>query len=193
MASFIALRQASRRDASELAILADIASRGFATWLWFADVENGVSDTPLERGRLKMSEDEAVGSWRNAVIAEAYGEVAGVAIGHALDEGIGDIEATIPATAPMLALQKTVVGSWFIGSLGVYRHLRGIGIGRRLLDDQIERADWRPVSLITASDNEAALSLYGKNGFLEAARADAVPLFENSKRHAWVLMTRSAA
>lgn len=140
-----------------------------------------------------MSEDEAVGSWRNAVIAEAYGEVAGVAIGHALDEGIGDIEATIPATAPMLALQKTVVGSWFIGSLGVYRHLRGIGIGRRLLDDQIERADRRPVSLITASDNEAALSLYGKNGFLEAARADAVPLFENSKRHAWVLMTRSAA
>ncbi|MGO8141144.1 GNAT family N-acetyltransferase, partial [Rhizobium leguminosarum] len=29
--------------------------------------------------------------------------------------------------------------------------------------------------------------------FLEAARADAVPLFENSKRHAWVLMTLSAA
>lgn len=152
-----------------------------------------MSDTPLERGRLKMTEDQAVGSWRDAVIAEAYGEVAVVAIGHALGEGIGDIEATIPATAPMLTLQKTVVGSWFIGSLGVYRHLRGIGIGQRLLDDQIERADRRPVSLITASDNEAASSLYGRNGFLEAARADAVPLFENSKRHAWVLMTRSAA
>ena len=41
-------------------ILADIASRGFASWLWFAGVENGVSDTPLERGRLKMSEEEAV-------------------------------------------------------------------------------------------------------------------------------------
>lgn len=64
MTSFIALRQASRRDASELAILADIASRGFASWLWVAGVENGVSDTPLERGRLKMSEEEAVGSWR---------------------------------------------------------------------------------------------------------------------------------
>ncbi|MBB2832500.1 UNVERIFIED_ORG: ribosomal protein S18 acetylase RimI-like enzyme [Rhizobium esperanzae] len=193
MTAFIALRQASRRDASELAILADIASHGFASWLWFADVANGGSDTPLERGRLKMSEEETVGGWRDSVIAEAYGEVAGVAIGHALDDGIGDIEATIPATEPMLALQKTVVGSWFIGSLGVYRHLRGIGIGGRLLEDQIDRADRRPVSLITASDNEAALSLYRRNGFLEAARADAVPLFENSKRHAWVLMTRSAA
>ncbi|MEB3043590.1 GNAT family N-acetyltransferase [Rhizobium mulingense] len=193
MTAFIALRQASRRDASELAILADIASHGFASWLWFADVANGVSDTPLERGRLKMSEEEAVGSWRDAVIAEAYGEVAGVAIGHVLDEAIEDVEATIAATEPMLALQKTVVGSWFIGSLCVYRHLRGIGIGRRLLEDQIDRADRRPVSLITASDNEAALSLYGRNGFSEAARADAVPPFENSKRHAWVLMTLSAA
>ncbi|MBB2794321.1 UNVERIFIED_ORG: ribosomal protein S18 acetylase RimI-like enzyme [Rhizobium pisi] len=193
MASFVALRQASRRDASELAILADIASHGFASWLWFADVANGASDTPLECGRRKMSEEEGVGGWRDAVIAEVYGEVAGVAIGHALDEGIGDIEATIAATEPMLALQKTVVGSWFIGSLGIYRHLRGIGIGKRLLEDQIDRADRRPVSLITASDNEAALSLYGRNGFLEAARADAVPLFDNSKSHAWVLMTRSAA
>lgn len=122
MTAFIALRQASRRDASELAILADIASHGFASWLWCADVANGVSDTPLEQGRLKMSEEEAVGGWRDSVIAEAYGEVAGVAIGHALEDGIGDIVATIPATEPMLALQKTVVGSWFIGSLGVYRH-----------------------------------------------------------------------
>lgn len=111
MTSFIALRQASRRDASELAILADIASRGFASWLWFADVATGVSDTPLERGRLKMSEEEAVGGWRDAVIAEAYGEVAGVAIGHSLEEGIDKIEATVPATEPMLALQKTVVGT----------------------------------------------------------------------------------
>ncbi|ABC90723.1 putative acetyltransferase protein [Rhizobium etli CFN 42] len=193
MTAFIALRQASRRDASELAILADIASHGFASWLWFADVANGVTDTPLELGRLKMSDEEATGGWRDAAIAEAYGEVAGVAIGHVLDEAIEGVEATIAATEPMLALQKTVVGSWFIGSLGVYRHLRGIGIGRRLLEDQIDRADRRPVCLITASDNEAALSLYGRNGFSEAARADAVPLFENSKRHAWVLMTRSAA
>ena len=82
MTSFIALRQASRRDASELAILADIASRGFASWLWFADVATGMSDTPLERGRLKMSEEEAVGGWRDAVIAEAYGEVAGLSLIH---------------------------------------------------------------------------------------------------------------
>ena len=61
MASFIALRAASRRDAAELAILADIASHGFASWLWLGDVADGIGDTPLERGRMKMSRDEALG------------------------------------------------------------------------------------------------------------------------------------
>lgn len=192
MAAFLALRKASRRDASELAILADIASHGFASWLWFADVASGMSDTPLERGRLKMS-DDALGGWNNAVIGEAYDEIAGMAIGYEVDEGIRDLEARHAAIEPMLAMQRSVIGHWFIGSLAVYRHMRGIGIGRRLLEDQIVRAGKRPVSLITSDNNEAALSLYGKNGFSEAARKNAVPLFDNSKKHAWVLMTRAGA
>lgn len=188
----LALRKASRRDASELAILADIASHGFASWLWFADVASGMSDTPLERGRLKMS-DEALGGWKNAVIGEAYDEIAGMTIGYEVDEGIRDLEARHPAIEPMLAMQRSVIGHWFIGSLAVYRHMRGIGIGKRLLEDQLARADRLPVSLITSDSNEAALSLYGRNGFSETARMKAVPLFDNSKKHAWVLMTRAGA
>jgi ribosomal protein S18 acetylase RimI-like enzyme len=192
VAAFLALREASRRDASELAILADIASHGFASWLWFADVASGVSDTPLERGRLKMR-DDALGGWKNAVIGEAYDEIAGMAIGYEVDEGIRDLQARHPAIEPMLAMQRSVIGHWFIGSLAIYRHMRGIGIGKSLLEDQIARAGKHPVSLITADNNEAALSLYERNGFSEVARINAVPLFDNSKKHAWVLMTRAGA
>ncbi|CDM58210.1 putative acetyltransferase protein [Rhizobium favelukesii] len=70
--------------------------------------------------------------------------------------------------------------------------MRGIGIGRRLLEDQIERAKTAPVSLITASYNQAAPSLYKNNGFSETARADAVAFFENGRKHEWVLLTRDA-
>lgn len=192
VSSFATLRAAERRDAAELAILVDIGSHGFAAWLWFAEVANGKVDTPLEQGRLKMSRDGEWGSWQNCVIAEAYGEVAGAAVGYALGEGILGIDTDRPALMPVMAMQKTVVGSWFIGTLAVYRHLRGIGIGRKLLHDQIERAADLPISLITASDNEAALALYKKNGFSEAARADAVALFESSRKHEWVLLTRLA-
>ena len=139
-----------------------------------------------------MSRDGEWGSWQNAVVAEAYGEVAGAAVGYELGEGIHALKTDRPALAPVIAMQKTVAGGWFIGTLAVYRHLRGIGIGMKLLGDQIDRANGLPVSLITASDNDAALALYKKNGFSEAARADAVPLFEGSKKHEWVLLTRLA-
>ena len=126
------------------------------------------------------------------MIAEAYGEIAGAAIGFGLDEGIRNIQADRPALKPVIDLQKMVLGSWFIATLGVYSHLRGIGIGGRLLEDQIERAENAPVSLITAGYNEAALSLYKKNGFSEAARTNAVAFFENGRKHEWVLLTRDA-
>ncbi|ULJ73415.1 GNAT family N-acetyltransferase [Rhizobium gallicum] len=192
MAALAGLRPAERRDAAELAILVDIGSHGFASWLWFAEVAGSSADTPLERGRMTMSRDGAWGNWQSAVIAEAYGEIAGTAVGYALGEEIRAIAADRPALEPVIALQKQAAGNWFIGTLAVYRHLRGIGIGKLLLGDQIEKAGERAVSLITASDNEAALALYEKNGFSQAARAEAVALFENSRKHEWVLLTRLA-
>lgn len=193
MSAAIAIRSASERDAADLAILTDIASHGFASWAWLQELGDGACDTPMEQGRRRMRDETGWGGFKDAVIAEAYGEVAGTAIGHVLGDGVSDIEPRYPALAPILALQKMVVGSWFVTTLCVYRHLRGIGIGSRLLEDQIEKADGRLVSLIASSDNEAAQSLYARHGFLEAARLEAVPLFASNKRHAWVLMARKAA
>ncbi|KQV27981.1 acetyltransferase [Rhizobium sp. Root1203] len=192
MGSFVSLRPAVREDAAELAVLVDIASHGFASWLWLTDLGNGGGDTPLELGRRKMRRDEGRGAWGDAVIAEAYGEIAGAAIGYGLGEGIRDIQPDHPALKPVIDLQKMVIGSWFIETLAVYSHLRGIGIASRILEDQIERAGKLPVSLITAGYNEAALTLYGKNGFSETARIDAVSFFESSRKHEWVLFTRDA-
>ncbi len=189
---FVTFRPATRDDAAELAIIMDIASHGFASWLWLGELGGTGGDTPMELGRLKMRRDEGYGSWRHAVLAQAYGEVAGAAIGYALGEDVKDIEVDRVALQPVIDLQKMVVGSWFIATLGVYSHLRGIGIGRAILMDQINRAGSLPVSLITASDNEAALSLYKKNGFSEAARQKAMSLFESSRKHEWVLLTRDA-
>ena len=71
------------------------------------------------------------------------------------------------------------------------RHHRGKGIGRALLAHEIDKAQGRQVSLITESHNETALALYAANGFAEKARLAAVPLFEDSKRHEWVLLARN--
>lgn len=191
MSARLAIRPAERRDAAELAVLVDVASHGFASWLWYGAVINGTTDTALERGRAKMREDEP-GAWRSAVLAEWDGEVAGTSIAYDLDESVHEIVAPHPVIEPLLALQRKVVGNRFIDSLGVYKHHRGKGIGRALLEREIDIAGG-PVSLITESHNETAQNLYRMNGFAEAEPVEAVPLSENSKRHEWVLLTRNVA
>ncbi len=193
MTGDVTIRPAERKEAAELAVLVDIASHGFAAWLWSRAVLTGAADTAFERGRNKLREDVGPGHWRDAVVADVEDEVAGVSIGYGIDVSAVEAEARHAVIEPLLALQRQVVGHWFIDSLGVYRHRRGRGIGRRLLAHEIARAGSAPVSLITESHNDAAQALYRKNGFKEAARAEAVPLFEGSRKHDWVLFTRKVA
>jgi ribosomal protein S18 acetylase RimI-like enzyme len=190
VSAVLVLRAAEREDAAELAVLVDIASHGFATWLWYGAVMRGDKDTAMEQGRSRMRNDHEPGTWKDAMVAEWDGEIAGVSIGYDLEESVRDMVAPHPVIKPLLDLQVTVIGSRFIDSLGVYRHHRRKGIGRALLAREIEKAKGRQVSLITESHNETAQALYFASGFVEKARLPAVPLFEDSKRHDWVLLAR---
>jgi ribosomal protein S18 acetylase RimI-like enzyme len=190
VSAVLVLRAAERKDAAELAVLVDIASHGFATWLWYGAVMRGDKDTAMEQGRSRMRNDHEPGTWKDATVAEWDGEIAGVSIGYDLEESVRDMVAPHPVIKPLLDLQVTVIGSRFIDSLGVYRHHRRKGIGRALLAREIEKAKGRQVSLITESHNKTAQALYFASGFVEKARLPAVPLFEDSKRHDWVLLAR---
>ncbi|WP_026614310.1 GNAT family N-acetyltransferase [Ensifer aridi] len=187
------LRPAKRSDAAELAILIDIASHGFASWLWYGGVLSKSAETAFEHGRNRLRQDSGLGTWRDAVVAVVEDEIVGVSVSYAIDASIREIEPKHPVLGPLLALQSQVVGHWFIDSLGVYRHHRGKGIGRALLENEFARAGEAPVSLITESHNDVAQALYKRNGFEEVARAAAVPLFEDSRKHDWVLFTRKVA
>lgn len=191
--SAITIRKAEKRDAAELAILVDVSSHGFASWLWYGAVLDGTRETAFEQGRSFMRSDTENAAWKDASLAMVDEEVAGVVIGYPIEASILGEAAPHPVIDPILALQKTLVGHWFLDSLGVYGGHRGKGIGKGLLDHEIARGGGRPISLITESHNETALGLYGSRGFVETARRRAVPLFDNSKEHDWVLLTRGAA
>jgi ribosomal protein S18 acetylase RimI-like enzyme len=193
MAPGVILRKAVRQDAAELAILIDIASHGLASWLWYGAVIDGRTDTAFERGRQRMLEDgDRPAAWKNAVMAEVDGDVAGAVIAYRLDESVAEAVPPHPVLEPLMALQCVAIGSWYIDSLGVYRAHRRQGIGRKLLGDQAARAI-ADVSLITESQNDTAQALYRSEGFVEVARREAVPLSETSNRHDWILMIRKAA
>jgi ribosomal protein S18 acetylase RimI-like enzyme len=184
----LVIRPAERRDAAELAILVDIASHGFASWLWYGAVVKGDVDTAMERGRLRMRDDTVDDGWKNAVIAEIGGETVGASVGHPVSPDVFSENAPHPALAPLLALQQRVVGSWFIDSLAVYRSHRGRGIGRKLLEHERSRAGGQLLTLVTESHNIAALNLYRAFGFKEQARLDAFKTSEKTVAYQWVLM-----
>ncbi|WP_054310019.1 N-acetyltransferase [Mesorhizobium sp. 1M-11] len=189
----IIIRPAKKSDAAELAILVDVSSHGFASWFWYGAVLDGSKETAFEQGRSFMRSDTERASWKDSSVAVAGEEIAGVIIGHPIEPSIANEVAPHAAIEPILALQKMLVDHWFIDSLGVYRHLRGKGLGKRLLLHEVERGAGRPISLITESHNETALGLYKSHGFAEVTRRQAVPLSDDSKEHDWVLLTRGAA
>ncbi|MBP2237936.1 ribosomal protein S18 acetylase RimI-like enzyme [Sinorhizobium kostiense] len=193
MAAPAILRPAAKSEAAELAILIDIASHGFASWLWYGGVLSKSAETAFEHGRDRLRQDTGLGTWRDSVVAVVEGEIVGVSVSYRLDASIRDLEAKHPVLVPLLLLQRELVGHWYIDSLGVYRPHRGKGIGRALLEHEFGRAGSAPVSLITESHNDKAQALYRMNGFEEVARAEAVPLFEDMRKHDWVLFTRKVA
>jgi len=173
-------------------MLVDISSHGFASWFWDGAVLDGSVDTALEKGRLIMRDDPREG-WQGAIIAEWNGDVAGVSISYRVEQSMADQPAPHPVVEPILALQRLVIGSPFIDSLGVYREHRGKGIGRALVENTIASAPDEPISLITESHNMTALRLYRSCGFAEISRKAAVPRSPDHRRHDWVLLTRNPA
>jgi ribosomal protein S18 acetylase RimI-like enzyme len=193
LSSELLIRRAERRDAAELAILADIASHGFASWLWYGAVIKGEVDTAMERGRARMADDTLDDGWRNASIAEIDGETVGASVGHAVPENLAKGSSPHPSLAPLFMLQQRIIGHWFIDSVAVYRPHRGKGIGRRLVQHEVSRAGNAELGLITESHNATAQGLYKALGFQERARVDAYSISENNRPFQWVLMTRPAA
>ncbi len=190
MTGQLIIRRAEKRDAAELAILVDIASHGFASWLWYGAVLSGDVETAMERGLARMRDDAADDGWRSASIAEIDGETAGASVGHAISADILAESSPHPSLAPLVALQQQVVGSWFVDSIAVYSSHRRKGIGRKLLEHEMSRAGENMLSLITESHNATALNLYRASGFAEQARLDAFKISEKSEPFEWVLLTR---
>ncbi len=192
MAGQLNLRPAQRREAAEIAILVDISSHGFASWLWYGAVLDGRTETAMERGRQYMRADGTEG-WQSTTIAEWAGDIAGLSIGFTLDDSLNDIPPQHPVLDQLIDLQRKAIGNRFIDSVGVYREFRGKGIGRALVANEIElaRRNGNPgISLITESHNDVALSLYGAHGFKEIERLEAIKRIGQDKRHDWVLLTR---
>jgi ribosomal protein S18 acetylase RimI-like enzyme len=169
----ITIRAATKADASEVALLVNIATHGGIRGGWEHDERAQGTYDPLEVGRLDMLDETSGLNWRNASMGESDGEVVGMLLGYAEPDEMGPFPADLQAfLVPIVELEWLAGGQWFISMLGVHIPWRSRGIGGKLLDvAERKRAETgrRGLALIVEDHNAGARALYERMGFAVTA------------------------
>lgn len=168
MSPEITTRPARKADASEIALLVNIAVHGGMARAWAHDERAEGTHEPLEVGRLDMMDDAEFG-WRSVTMAEVDGEVAGMLLGYREPDVAGPIPTNQPTfMRPINELEAVAAGTWFISMLGVHIGWRGKGIGSQLLDvAEVKSAETKAhgLALIVEDVNAGARRLYERHGY----------------------------
>ena len=195
MTAEIATRPARKSDASEIALLVNIAVHGGMAQGWAHDDEAEGTYEPLEVGRLEMMRDDTEFGWRSATMAEVDGEVVGMLLGYRKDDGFEPVPANVTGfMRPIEELEAEANGRWFISMLGVHKHWRGKGVGSVLLevaDGKRQETAAGGIALIVEDANEGARRLYERRGFGVTDRRPMVAYPGGSRPgRDWLLMVK---
>ena len=163
-------RDARRDDARVLAQLIEIAGEGIPTYLWAQQAKPG--QDPVGVGAARAARDDANFSYRNAVVAQAEGQVVGMLLAYPLPtpglEDLAELPAIPELLRPLVELEYQVPGSYYINALAVLAAFRGSGIGAALLalaESRAGGAGCETLSVQVFAENEGAFRLYRRCGY----------------------------
>ena len=191
----IQLRPAKKTDAADLAILDNIAGHGISLWFWQEAVANGEGDDPLEVGRMRFADKDAVFGWKNAIVAVLDDEILGSVTSYVmtpLEEEEEQFKRGASAFSPIFELFDQCTGDWFLDSLGVYSNARGKGVGSMLVDDSLSRGKKSAAnrtSLVVEDSNAAARKIYESRGFQIRDTRRFIEFDGPSETKEWLLMS----
>lgn len=190
------IRDATPQDAEDLARLIDLAGAGLPLYIW--DGLRGADQTPLQFGALRAARDEGSFSYRNAMVAEREGTVAGMVLGYRQPDPyeVGDLGDVPEVVRPLVQLEAEAPGSWYVNALATYEKFRGRGIAFALLEHCETRAAKTGafgLSLIVASENAGAKRLYERAGYRVVGSRPVIPYPGGTHGGEWLLMLKEIA
>ena len=191
----IRLRCATVEDARTIAELIVIAGEGIPMWVWREEAEDGRD--PMSVGAERVARPDSMFSYRNAILAEHDGQVAGMMLGFRIDQPTGQdwaALAKVPSQLrPIVELEYQVPGAFYINALAVFARFRDLGVGTRLLQAAASRATALGCTRLAHqvfSGNRAAVRLYERNGFRQVDSRPMEPHFAHSLDGRVLLMVR---
>ncbi|MFQ6024794.1 MAG: GNAT family N-acetyltransferase [Acidiferrobacterales bacterium] len=178
-------RKATVDDCYKIAELFRIASGGVAEYVWTTLAPDYPGLTPIEIGAKRYASDQTVFSYKNTVVVELDGKVAGILVTFPIEEESGEDMGTT-AEPPDRSGESDVLepyskleapASWYICAMAFFPEFRGLGLGTQLLSiarQQAQEKEYHELSLIAFERNTGAVRLYERNGFKVIDRASVV-------------------
>lgn len=191
----IKIRPAHPADASDMAVLVDIAGHGLAAFFWGRSRSETDPDSVLEVGRSRALRDEGSFSWRNAFMAELDDRVAGMLTGYRQPDKMDDddLDELDPLIRPLVELESMAPSTWYVNVLATHAEFRRQGIGSALMTkaEDLARAEGTSgLSVIVEDSNTGARRLYERHGYTLEAERPYVPFGERSHSKFWQLLVR---
>lgn len=188
------VRPARKGDATQLAVLMDIASQGLVSHLWNAMAAAG--ESPLEFGRSRIRDRRNLPShFSNWMVLENGPDICGAFAGYRVPSPYdpGDTSELPASYSPLLELEALAAGSWFLAVLAVFPEARRRGIAAALLKaaEQAARTSGAAQMALTVSMlNGPARALYGKAGFSEKTRRKRIAISGGEDADEWILLAK---
>jgi ribosomal protein S18 acetylase RimI-like enzyme len=195
MTKLLNIRDGVPSDASDLAILADMATRGLTSFLWSSAKPDGAAALARCREAIRADADHPLyhKHWR---VAEREGLLLGALHGNVIQA----IPMKEPQSAvdtvlqPLAELKATAVGSWYTSAIAVFPEAQGQAVGSALLADaenRIGTSGCSQLTLMVGSFNEGARRLYKGTGYSEADRRPFNMFPGSDPLGEWILMSKT--
>ena len=186
----LSLRQAAQADASHIAALVNLSAQGLPSTLWAAQAD--FRQDPMEVGRDIARREDNVLSWRNGVIAEVQGRVAGLVMSYLIaPEPVVIDSGTHPVYRPLIRLQNQALQSRYVNALAVYPEYQNKGIAARLMANVEERPGPGGTSVMVLNNNAVGQGFYASLGYEETARLPLIKADWQTDSTEWVLMRKT--
>jgi len=187
------IRDAARNDSAELTQLINFAGEGLPLYLWRRMA--GAGEDPWEIGRERAARDSGGFSYRNSIVAEVDGKIAGALVGYPVADQPEPVDPanTPPMFVPLIELENLAAGTWYVNAVAAFPEARGLGVGSELMRWAERRAaelGLRGVSLIVSDANQGARRLYERLGYAETASRPMVSEQWQNDGQNWVLMIK---
>lgn len=186
-------RTAQQGDVADLAILADMATRGLMSHLWGLAAAPGQSAFEVGRTALLTQSDHYI-FFRNWRIVEVGGAVAGALNCYVIPEANTASTDAPEALRPLDELKALIPGCYYIAMVALYPTAQGQGLGKIVLEEaaaSARAAGCSEMALLVGSANTRARNLYQAFGFSGLATRPFVPFPGSDLAGDWILMHKS--